>query len=363
VLQFSRNVALICIVLYASTFNILLSAGNAGSLKNFPIAIFDLDKSEKSRDFIKRIQPPYFRIETYVYSHKEVERLILNGEVGAVLWIPKRFQDKLNRRKSADVLFIMDGTSSRIAEIAETYIHSIVQAYDVDVLVQRWHIAYNAFNNIPLVLTESRYAFNQDLTEKWSETVNDFFVMFTLIGILLPATAMVNEKQFGTIEQLMVTPVRPYEIMTAKILPMIGIFVLANLLAIYGILIPHVGVPLRGSILDFLIVCATFCFAASGIGLLVSTISNNLSETVLLALLILFPILFLSGTVVPKESLPPFMQIFVSFSPLKYYLDLGYGIFLKGNTLVEMWDKYLILAGLGCVIFWIGAMRFRKMFG
>jgi ABC-2 type transport system permease protein len=173
---------------------------------------------------------------------------------------------------------------------------------------------------------------------------------------------MVNEKQFGTIEQLMVTPVKPHEIMLAKVLPMMVVFLIAAFISIYTIMVP-LGIPIRGNVLEFLLVTVVFCFTASGLGLLVSTISNNLSETVLLTLLLLFPIMFLSGTWVPPEAMPVWMRFFVNLSPLKYYLDLGFGIFLKGNNLLFMWKEFVSLLVLGIIIFWIGAQRFKKMFG
>ncbi|MBI4862760.1 MAG: ABC transporter permease [Candidatus Riflebacteria bacterium] len=219
------------------------------------------------------------------------------------------------------------------------------------------------FKLVPLVSTSSRYSFNANLTDRWVLALQEFFTMFTLIAILLPATAMVNEKQFGTIEQLMVTPVRPSEIMLAKVLPMMAVFLVASFISIYTMMLPVLEVPLRGSAVEFMIVTVVFCFTASGLGLLVSTVSNNLSETVLLTLLMLFPILFLSGSWVPIEAMPGWMQFLVLFSPLKYYLDLGLGIFLKGSSLLFMWREFLSLLALGVGIFWFGAFRFRRMFG
>lgn len=363
VLQFARNLTLLIIVLYAATLDVWMAAQTTMELQNFPIAIYDMDKSQKSQELVRRIRKPYFLIHSFLDSEKDIERLILNDTIGAVLVIPRKFQDKLNARQTAPVQIILDATTSNTAEIAAGYLSQMINDYSTTILVKEWQVSTVSFKLIPTVTPVIRYAFNQNLNDRWVMAIQEFFTIFTLIAILLPATAMVNEKQFGTIEQLMVTPVRPIEIMLAKVLPMIVVFLIAAFVSIYTVMIPILGVPFRGSPIEFLIVTMVFCFASSGLGLLVSTVSNNLSETVLITLLILFPIMFLSGSWVPPEAMPVFLQYLVKLSPLYYYLELGMGIFMKGNSLMFMWQNFLSLLALGIVIFSIGAFRFKKMFG
>jgi len=169
----------------------------------------------------------------------------------------------------------------------------------------------------------------------------------------------VNEKQFGTIEQLMVTPLRTWEIMTAKVVSMMAVLFVATFIAIFTTLLPMEGIPLLGNIWAFFLVSLLYFFAIAGIGLFISTISNNLSETILFSYLILVPMMFLSGKI---DGVAPWMQMLMKISPLKYYMDFGYGIFLKGNSLFLMWKEALILFVFGAVIFSAGAYRFRKVF-
>ncbi|MDQ7823901.1 MAG: ABC transporter permease [Candidatus Eremiobacteraeota bacterium] len=363
VIQFTRNTVLLVIVLYAATLDVWMAAQVTSDLKNFPIAIYDMDKSQKSYDLVRKLRPPYFVIHSYIDDEKKVQDLILGDDVGAVLIIPRKFQDNIVSYRGARVQLVLDATTSNTAEIAAGYVGAIIADFQNEILTKEWQVSTVMYKLMPLIRSETRFAFNPNLNDAWAMTLQEFFTIFTLIAILLPATAMVNEKQFGTIEQLMVTPVKPYEIMFAKVLPMMVVFIFASFICIYTILIPLIHVPFMGSLLEFLIVTTVFCFTASGIGLLVSTLSNNLSETVLLTLLVLFPIMFLSGTWVPPEAMPPWMAFLVNFSPLKYYLDLGYGIILKGNSLLFMWTEFLKLTALGVVVFWIGAQRFKKMFG
>jgi len=363
VLQFMRNIPLLIIVLYACTLDVYMASQFSMDLNNYPIAIYDMDKSQKSRDLIRRIRQPFFNITSFINNEKDVDDLILRGDVGLVLIIPRHFQDKINSGKGAPVQIILDATASNTAELAGNYLYKIVMDFSMNIIVNEWQISNKTYQLVPLLMSQPRYEFNENLVDKWTMCIQEFFTILTLIAILLPATAMVNEKQFGTIEQLMVTPLRPFEIMLAKVLPMMGIFIVASFISIYSIMIPVVGVPMRGNILDFFILTIVFCFTSSGLGLLISTVSQNLSETVLLTLLILFPIMFLSGAWVPPEAMPSWMQGLIVFSPLKYYLDIGIGIFLKGNSILFMWKEFIALVVLGLIIFLIGAARFRKMFG
>ncbi len=363
VLQFFRNIPLLIIVLYACTLDVYMASSFTMDLKNYPISIYDMDKTEKSRDLIRRIRKPFFSVYSMINDEHDVEKLILQGNVGVVLVIPKDFQKKINGGHSSPVQVILDGTSSNTAELAASYLYQIAADFSTGILVNEWQVSSKAAYWLPLLHTRTRYEFNANLIDKWTMCLQEFFTILTLIAILLTATAMVNEKQFGTIEQLMVTPLRPFEIMLSKVLPMAGIFLVAGFISIYCVMIPLVGLPLRGNILDFFILTIVFCFTSSGLGLLISTVSSNLSETVLLTLLVLFPIMFLSGAWVPPEAMPRWMQTLIVFSPLKYYLDIGVAIFIKGNSLVYMWREFLALAALGGGIFWLGAIRFRKMFG
>lgn len=363
VLQFLRNIPLLIIVLYACTLDVYMASEFTLDLKNYPVAIYDMDKTQRSNEFIRKIRKPYFAVQSYINDEKEVDELLLSGGVGVVVVIPHRFQDKINSGKSAPVQIILDATSSNTSELASSYLYQIASAFSQDVLVTKWQVSKSAYKTIPIITTQTRNEFNENLLDKWAMCIQEFFTILTLIAILLPATAMVNEKQFGTIEQLMVTPLRPFEIMLSKVIPMVGIFIVASFISIYCIMIPIVGIPLRGSFLDLLILTIVFCFTSSGLGMLISTVSNNLSETVLLTILVLFPIMFLSGAWVPPEAMPVWMQWIMYLSPLKYYLNIGMSIFLKGNSLVFMWKDFLWLLGLGAAIFWLGAIRFRKMFG
>lgn len=361
-LQFSRNIPLLIIVLYCSTLDIDTAGDVSMDVSNYPIAVYDLDHSNESRSIIEKLREPYFKVTHVIKEEKEVTDLIESGKTAVVVVFPEDFGRKINSYNTAQMQVILDGSKSNASQLALGYIGNIVCGHNMDLLVTKWQVSNITKDTIPYVDHSMRYFYNPNLIDKWTFCLQEFLSCITLIGILLTATAMVNEKQFGTIEQLMVTPLRTYEIMFAKIIPMMAVLFVVAFVAIFVVLLPVEGIPLRGSICSFFFVSFIYFFTVAGLGLLISTISNNLSETVLFSVLILVPIMFLSGAFVAPEVLPGWVKVLMHLSPMKYYIDLSNGIFFKGNSIFLMWRGVLALLTLGITIFVIGAFRFRRVF-
>lgn len=361
-LQFFRNIPLLVIVLYCATLDVYSAGEVSMDVNDYPIAVYDMDQSVQSREVIGKLREPFFSITHMITDERQIDALIESGKVSVVVVFPKDFGKKIAAYESGQLQVILDGSNSNASELALRYIHNIVYDHNLNLLVTKWKVSNVTAAMIPYIEYQTQYRYNPNIIDRWSFCLQEFFMIITLIGILLTATAMVNEKQFGTIEQLMVTPLKTFEIMISKIVPMIVVLFVTAFIAVFVILKPLVGIPIIGSIGEFFLVTLIYSFAVSGFGLLISTISNNLSETVLFSILMLVPIMFLSGAWVPPEAMPGWMQILVLVSPLKYYLDLGTGIFLKGNTLVMMWKDLLSLLGLGIIAFLAGAFRFRRVF-
>lgn len=361
-LQFFRNSALLIIVLYCATLDIYTAGEVSMDPHNYPLAIYDLDESQQSREIIAKFRKPFFDAKYNITSENDIRRFIEKGTVSVVVVFPKGFGKKISSYKTAEAQAILDGSNSNASEIALRYINNILYEHNLDLLVAKWQVSRVSINLLPYVKYETRFRYNSNLIDRWAFCLQEFFMIITLLGLLLTATAMVNEKQFGTIEQLMVTPLKTHEIMMAKIIPMIAILFIAAFIAVFVILKPVIGIPIAGSIWTFFLITLIYAFAITGFGLLISTVSNNLSETVLFSVLTLVPIMFLSGAWVPIESMPVWMRGLVMFSPLKYYLDLGNGIFLKGNSLMLMWKETLLLLGLGISAFIFGSFRFSRAF-
>jgi ABC-2 type transport system permease protein len=361
-LQFFRNLPLIIIVLYCMTIDVYSAGSVSMDIHDYPLAVYDLSKTEESRQVLEDLREPYFTIKYVIEQEDEIVPLIESGDVAVVVVFPADFSRKMGGGEPAQMQAILDGSISNSSELAAGYIANIVARRNIELIATKWNVSDVAERMTPQINSVKRNFYNPNLLDRWNFSLMEFFVDLALIGLLLIATAMVNEKQFGTIEQLMVTPLRTWEIMIAKIIPMVAVLFIASFICIFVILVPVTGIPIEGSIFAFFFVTLLFVTSISGLGLMVSTISTNLSDTVLFSILLLVPIMFLSGAFVPIEAMPGWMRFLVHFSPLKYYIDLGVGIFLKGNGLLFMWREFLALAAIGAISFTVGAYRFRKVF-
>ncbi|NQT23011.1 MAG: ABC transporter permease [Candidatus Omnitrophica bacterium] len=361
-MQFLRNVPLLIIVLYASTLDIHTAGQVTMDLHNYPVAVYDRDHSSQSRDIISKLRRPYFDVTYNINDENRIRDLIEAGKVAVVLVFPHNFAKNITAYRTAQMQVILDGSKSNASQLALRYIANIVQQYNLNLTFTKWKVSKIAKDTLPYVNYSIRYFYNPNLIDRWSFCLQEFLMIMSLIGVLLTATAMVNEKQFGTIEQLMVTPLRTHEIMISKIVPMVCILFVATFISIFVILIPVEGIPLLGNVWAFFFVSLIYFFTVAGLGLFISTISKNLSETVLFSILVLVPIMFLSGAWVAMEVMPKWVQFLVHLSPLKYYLDLTNGIFFKGTSLFAMWRWVVSLIAIGAVVFTAGAIRFRRVF-
>lgn len=361
-LQFFRNAPLIAIVLYCFTLDISSAGSVSMDLHNYPLAVYDLDGSRQSEELIGKFREPYFRVAHVIREEAEIRDLISSGRISVVLVFPRGFGRKIGSSETAEVQAILDGSLSNASQLALGYLSQIIDAHNRHILFTTWKLSDAMERSVPLIRLEQRFLFNPNLIDRWNFSLQELFIDVTLIGLLLIATAMVNEKQFGTIEQLMVTPLTTTEIMLSKIVPMIAILLAGTFIGLFVMLRGVIGMPLVGSVAAFFLVTLVYIFTITGLGLFVSTISNQLADTVLFSILVLVPIMFLSGAFVPVESMPAWMQGVVGLSPLKYYISLGTGILLKGDSLFLLWGDFLKLFSLGAVCFAAGAIRFRKVF-
>jgi ABC-2 type transport system permease protein len=213
---------------------------------------------------------------------------------------------------------------------------------------------------LPAIASEERVWFNPTLDERWFATISELLTMITVACILLPAAALVREKERGTIEQLLVSPLTPFQVMFPKVLSMIVVTLFGTAVALFGILQPLFHVPARGSLVLFFGVTALYAFTNAGLGLLAATFTRRTAQVGMLMLLAVMPIIMLSGIRAPLESMPGWLRAMVWFSPLRHFIDVGYGILLRGAGVVVLWDSILVMAGLGAVLFTAGLLRFRR---
>ncbi|MCX8030663.1 MAG: ABC transporter permease, partial [Thermodesulfovibrionales bacterium] len=196
----------------------------------------------------------------------------------------------------------------------------------------------------------------------WFMSLLEYFNMITMVALLVTAAQMVREKEHGTVEQLLVTPVRTWEIFIAKIIPTVFAIALLSPISIFGILKGVFDVPLRGSLLLFYPVMLFYAFTISSLGLVISTVARNLAQSMMLMLVILIPMLFLSGAWTPPESMHPIMRYLSLISPMRYFIDFGYSVLFKGNGIEYVWHDIVGIVLLGVALFSFSVWRFRKSF-
>mgnify|MGYP000997856966 CR=1 FL=1 len=362
-LQFFRDRSLIYIVLYVFTLEIYMAGtGFNIEVRNYPTAIFDRDRTQWSTQLAEKFRLPYFRVTENLTSEGQMVDLLNRGAVSLVVVIPHGFARSLMEYNHAAIQVITDGTLSNTSLLALGYADQIAQTFAQELGERLGRINPKDERRQPQVVLKPRVFYNPNQKGEWFASLIELFSVITLVSLLLPAAAMVREKEAGTIEQLLVTPALPVEIMAAKIISMASIVLVASLFSLFLIIFPLFHLPWRGSLTLFFAATALYVFSATGVGMFIATVCRNLPQTILLVIMIIAPILFLSGSWTPIEAMPPLLGYLTYISPLKHYLSIAYNILLKGAGLRSLWPDFVNLAILGCGLFAICAWQFRRHF-
>ncbi len=362
-LQLGRDVPLLLFLLYSFSLSVYVSgAGIAMQLNNASLLVHDGDHSESSRELIHRFREPYFRLDGEVSDPKEGIARLDQGTAMVLLDIPPRFHESILGREPVAVQLQVDTTNAPQGLSAASYAARIVGGFSFDLTQSRLGAASGDDIQMPVVNSAHRVWFNQDQDETWFQSISHILRMITLFGFLLPAAALVREKEHGTVEQLLVSPVTPLQIMLSKVLAMTLVILAATALAMVTVLKPVFGVPIKGSAALFFLVTMLYSFTIAGLGLFAATVTKNQAQVGMLALLVIAPTLLLSGITTPFEAMPPWVQSLMALSPLRYYIDVTYGVLLKGVGLELLWDSLLVMVLLGGTLFGLGMWRFRRQF-
>ena len=340
----------------------LIVFGYAANLdvKNITTAIRDLDQSVDSRDLTGRFRSSkYFKMISYPQTPKEIEALIKKGDITLSLEIPSGFSKKLKKGDTAALQIIVDGTESNTAMIALGYVSRILSEYSTEMMVKRLNReGMRDFEEAGVEL-EHRVWFNPNFESRYFYVPGVIATIAFLLPMILTAQAIVREREIGTLEQIMVTPIRPWELIVGKTLP----FALIGLIDV--VMIAFIGVfwfevPLRGNPLVLLLGNLLFLVSSVGIGLFISTISLTQQQAQISTFFFMNPAFILSGFAFPLENMPEWLQYITYINPLRYFLTIIRGTFLKGVGLDVLWPQMLALVVLGGVMITLSSMRFKK---
>ena len=359
--QFFRNRPLVILFIYVIAVEIAVCVyAITYDIANISLAVYDPDRSMESRELIARFaRTPYFTRPIFVSRRDELDRIIETGHATVGIVISPDFSERIAESLPAPVQLLLDGSNSNTALIGLGYAKRILSSYGEELEIERLQRSGGEVGGVPGLTVEPRAWYSPALASRNFVTVSMLVLAVMLIAILHPAAALAWEKEVGTIEQLLVMPFSTWELMFAKVVPTFVVSLASLALSLW---IPWwFDVPIRGNLVLFFALSALFLFSALGIGLLFGTIARTLQQALLLGFFFIFPLFVISGTMVPVESMPESIQLISLLSPLRYYLEIGLGIFLKGVGLEELWLQALSLGALGMVIFSLGIWRFRRM--
>jgi ABC-2 type transport system permease protein len=359
--QIFRDRALVFILLWAFTAAIYTSGhGHAMEVSNVATAVYDMSHSAASREFLSHLQAPYFRFVAYLDREEDITKWLDGGKASIVVVIPPDFQRRIDGSGQAHIQVITDGAVAVPATIAVAYIAEISANYSVAILEQRANAAGYHLGGLPGVDERVRVKFNPNMLSTWFSSLLELMNMFTMVSLLLTAADLVREKEHGTLEQLLVSPVRTIEIFLAKIIPTIVLVLGLSSLSFLLVLKPAFHVPIRGSLFLFYTVAALYVFAMTSMGIAIAVVARNLAQAMMIMLLILQPMIFLSGAWNPPEAMSHWMRWLSYVSPMRYFIDFGYGVILKGSGVALVaWDIAGILI-LGCALFSFSLWWFRR---
>ena len=341
---------------------LLLGYAATTDIRGSKLVVADLDRTAESRDFVKKFtSTEYF---TYAYSvdnFVDVDGYLMRGNASAALLIPPRFGDNILAGKPAALEIVFDGTDANTASVLLGYATQIVSSYSQTV---RPEIRIPEGPGIPGRITpEPRVWFNPDLKSQYFMVPGVVALVLMIITMTLTSLAVVKEKEMGTLEQLMVAPIRPYQLILGKLIPFV-IMGFGSVTIILTVAKFWFGIPMRGEFLTLYTLSGLFILTTLGLGLFISTIAKSQQQAMLIAQFFFFmPFTFLGGFTFPISNMPEVIQWLTYLIPLRYFLEILRGVFLKGAGFAELWFQALMLSALGGTIFTLSVLRFRRRLG
>jgi len=329
-------------------------------IKHVPTAIYDMEGSQLSRDFLKGFRgSSYFQVERYVSSYADINRLLDERAIWLALVVPYDFSRQVKEGKTAKVQAIVDGTNANTANLILGYVEGVVTAYRQGLLVERLHLGGAVRPEAP-VNADARIWYNEELESRNFIVPGLIAIIMTMVGALLTALSIIREKERGSMEGLMATPIKKSELVLGKLGPyfIIGMFDAFLSMAMGKFLF---DVPLRGSVVLFIGLTAVFMLVVLGQGLLISVTSHSQLEAYQKAVLTTFlPAFLLSGSIFAIAQMPLALQLVSYITPATYLVTISKGIYLKGIGLDILWPETLILVAFAAFFLVMAGRKFVK---
>jgi ABC-2 type transport system permease protein len=337
----------------------LLGYAATTDVKNIPLAVWDQNRTPQSRALLDAFRgADYFNISYMVGSEDEYRTLIENGQARAVLIIPPGYDRDLSEGR-AQVSLVLDGSDATVGSTALSAANLIVQSYATRIMIEQTALSGRVASITPPVGISTQVWYNPDLISAYFMIPGVVGMILSMVTAMLTATAVVRERERGTIEQLIVTPIRSWELIVGKLLPYVA---LAYVDIFEILIIGHFWfqVPIRGDLGLILLLSGLFVISSLGIGLFASTIANTQQEAMITVLFTMLPSIFLSGFFFPIDAMPKFLQVVSYIIPLRFYLVIIRALLLKGVGVQALKNEIIALIIFAVVIMAGASARFRK---
>jgi len=333
-------------------------------VENSPIAWMDQDRTPESRELLADFEgSSRFRVTHIPAGEEEIQELLDRSAVQAVIRVFPGFGRDIRRGQRTQVQILLDGTNSNSATLISNSANQVVARYAARIQGRQPKggrmVSRPGSVRSPLLSAESRIWFNVDLKSQNYFVPGVVVNIIALVTMMLTAMAIVREKEIGTMEQLMVTPIRPIELMLGKTLPFAAVGLLEVLL-VTGAALLIFRIPFRGSMLLLLGCAAAFLLTTLGSGLLISTVSSTQQQATMASIFIFIPAFVLSGFAFPIRSMPLPVQYLTYLNPVRYFMEIVRGIFLKGIGLTVLWPQVMALLVIGTALIGLSVLRFQK---
>ena len=342
---------------------VLLGYAATLDIRHIPTVICDLDRSLASRDLIRKVlESGYFQEAGRAETIEGVLPFLDKGKAVVALIFPVNFAHKIESGSTAQLQAVMDGSNSTEATTALGYLSGIILNRSIEIAVQRMPEGAFAGRIGPPVDAEMRVRYNESLESSHFMIPGMIGLILLLSTLLLTAIAVTREKEIGTIEQILVTPIRPLEFLVGKMVPY-SLLGMVNVGIVLSAARFWFEIPLRGSIPLLYALAGVFLLTTFGTGLLVATVSQTQQQAMLMCQAFVTPNMLLSGFIFPIENMPEPIQWLTYAMPMRYFLTIVRGIMLKGVGLPILWPQVLALAGFGVVVFLASLAAFRTRLG
>ncbi len=325
-------------------------------VRNVKTWVVDHDHTTASRELVDNFQASgYFRVVGAGDRPGDLVQALDHGDALVALEIPRGFSADLAAGRTSRVQVLLDGTSSNTATIAQGYATQIIQRFGLD----HARNPLTAGGRTPGVDLRARAWYNPDLASRVYNVPGVIGTIVMLMGLLLTSLAVVREREIGTLEQLMVSPLGPGELILGKTLPVV-VVCFADLALITAVAMLWFHVPFRGSFALLILASVFYILSGLGLGLLISTVSNTQQEAFMSMFFFFLPFIILSGFMYPIDNMAVFFRYATLANPIRHYLVIVRGIFLKGAGWSALWPQIATLAGMGITVLWFATTRFHK---